>query len=93
MAHFVKMENNTCGNIIVVSDEDAPTEEAGQEFIAACGLEGTWMQCSYNTRNGVHVLGGTPFRGNYPSPGMIYDAEKDEFVEAPKHEFTETAQS
>ena len=25
----------------------------------------TWKQTSYNTRGGVHGLGGTPFRKNY----------------------------
>ena len=79
MAHFVNVTNNVCGDVIVVGDEDAPTEEAGQAFIAACGIEGTWMQCSYNTRNGVHILGGTPFRGNYPGNGMKYDPVKDIF--------------
>ena len=33
MAHFAKLdENNIVVDVIVVSDADAPTEEAGQEF-------------------------------------------------------------
>ena len=38
-----------------------------------------WKKCSYNTRNGQHLLGGTPFRGNYPAKNFIYDSENDIF--------------
>ena len=79
MAHFVKINENICGEIIVVRNEDAPTEKEGQEFLANCGIAGDWLQCSYNTQNGIHILGGTPFRGNYPSPGMKYDEVNDIF--------------
>ena len=30
------------------------------------GNAGTWVKCSYNTVNGVHQLGGTPLRANFP---------------------------
>jgi hypothetical protein len=76
MAHFVKIdENNVCGQVIVVRNEDIldangnESEAVGQAFIASIGLEGTWFQTSYN---------GT-FRGRYAGSGMIYDPELDEF--------------
>ena len=76
MAHFVKIdENNVCGQVIVVRNEDIldadgnESEAVGQSFIASIGLEGTWLQTSYN---------GT-FRGRYAGAGMIYDPELDEF--------------
>ena len=34
---------------------------------------------SYNTRGGVHQLGGTPFRKNYTGVGHIYDPVRDAF--------------
>jgi len=34
---------------------------------------------SYNTRAGVHQLGGTPFRKNYAGKGMLYDPVRDAF--------------
>ena len=36
-------------------------------------------RCSYNTYEGEHKLGGTPFRKNYPAVGYIYDPVRDAF--------------
>jgi hypothetical protein len=70
MAHFAKMNGNIVEQVIVVSNDDAPTEVAGQAFIASLGLDGQWLQTSYNAN----------FRGKYAGIGDIYDAELDEFV-------------
>jgi len=48
MAHFAKIENSTVAEVIVIGNEQAPTEVAGQEFIASLGLIGEWVQTSYN---------------------------------------------
>jgi len=48
MAHFAKVENGIVQQVIVVSNDDAPTEVAGQEFLASLGLAGEWVQTSYN---------------------------------------------
>ena len=48
MAHFAKIENNTVVEVIVVANDDAPTEVAGQTFLASLGLAGEWVQTSYN---------------------------------------------
>jgi hypothetical protein len=54
MAHFAQLDaNNVVTNVIVVSDEQAPTEAAGQAFIASIGLAGVWKQTSYNTMREV----------------------------------------
>ena len=42
---------------------------------------GDCKRASYNTREGVHQLGGTPFRKNYPGVGWIYDPIRDAFYE------------
>ncbi len=54
---------------------------AEQDFIdsGAVGDPARWIQCSYNTRGGVHIAGGTPLRKNYPGPGDVYDSERDAF--------------
>ena len=41
---------------------------------------GIWLQTSYNTRGGVHTLGGTPLRKNYAGIGYTYDSERDAFI-------------
>tara|TARA_R100000654_G_scaffold354_3_gene1316 strand:- start:17107 stop:18006 length:900 start_codon:yes stop_codon:yes gene_type:complete len=43
------------------------------------GYIGSAKRTSYNTREGVHQLGGTPFRKNYAGRGMIYDPVRDAF--------------
>ena len=77
MAHFARIDSdNKVQEVIVVNndvltDENGVEQEAvGQAFIASLGLEGTWLQCSYNGN----------MRGAYPGQGFLYDAELDEFV-------------
>ena len=67
MAHYALIENGVVANVIV----------AEQDFIDT--QSGTWVQTSYNTQAGVHLLGGTPLRKNYAGIGYVYDAERDAF--------------
>ena len=90
MAHFARINgDNSVQEVIVVDNHNAPTEEAGQEFIASIGLNGTWKQTSYNTIKGVHYIqnpegttksGKQQYRGNYACIGMVYDEEHDAFI-------------
>lgn len=79
MAHFAQIdETNTVLRVLVVPDDQ---EHRGHEFLTVdLGLEGTWLQTSYNTIGGVHLLGGTPFRKNYAEPGYTYDSTRDAFI-------------
>lgn len=76
MAHFAKLnEHNMVMQVIVVDNEKimidgVESEQAGKDYIAQVGLEGNWIQCSYNAS----------FRGAYPGPGAFYDSEKDKFI-------------
>ena len=65
MAHFAKVVDALVTQVIV----------ADQTFIdnMTDTEPGTWIQCSYNTRANVHLLGGTPFRANYPFIGDKWD--------------------
>jgi len=38
-----------------------------------------WIQTSYNTSNGTHKDGGTPFRGNYAGIGYTWDEDDQIF--------------
>lgn len=67
MAHFAKIENDIVTNVVVVDNE---YEENGQEYLNNLGLEGTWIQTSYNGN----------FRGKYAAIGDTYDPELDEFI-------------
>lgn len=81
MAHFAEIdENNTVIRVIVIPDEE---EHRGQEFCAEdLNLGGTWLKTSYNTRGGIHKLGGTPYRLNYAIIGGKYVPELDGFIDA-----------
>jgi len=70
MAHFAKIVDTKVVEVIVVSNNNAPTEAAGQAFISSIGLDGEWLQTSYNAN----------FRGKYAGIGDTYDSEIDEFI-------------
>jgi len=76
MAHFAKLNEHSMVTQVIVVDNDKlmvdgiESEQAGKDFIASIGLEGDWVQCSYNSK----------FRGFYPGPGTFYDAEEDKFI-------------
>ena len=78
MAHFAQVdENNIVTQVIVIDQETLNT--------GLWGDPNTWIQTSYNTRGGVHILGGTPLRKNFAGVGMTYDEKRDAFI--PKKEF------
>ena len=79
MAYFAEIDNtNTVTRVLAVPDAQ---QERGQDFLAIdLALGGTWIQTSYNTRGGVHTLGGTPLRKNYAGIGYTYDATRDAFI-------------
>lgn len=88
MANFCRIENNIVVEIIVVADEDAPTEHDGQRFIAeVLNKSGDWLQTSYNSHGGKHYvrdyheLSGKPhFRFNFGDIGFAYDQDRDAFI-------------
>ena len=69
MAHFAKVEKGIVVQVIVAEQSHVDT------------LDGDWVQTSYNTLGGVHLLGGTPFRKNYATLGGKYDAQRDAFLD------------
>jgi len=74
MAHFAKVENNIVVEVIVVANDDAPTEADGQMFLASLGLTGEWVQTSYHNNP---VEGAS--RGKYAAKGDTWNGTK--FVE------------
>ena len=84
MAHFAQLKNssdNTVVKVVVVHDNEAPTEEAGITFLKSLyGSETIWKQPSYNTYAGEHRLDGVPFRKNFAGNGMVYDEARDAFI-------------
>ena len=85
MAHFAQVQDGIVRNVIVVNNSDCAggdypdSEPIGQAFIAAIGIEGDWLQTSYNNN----------FRGTYAGQGMTYDPTLDEFVSPVETEVVE----
>ena len=77
MAHYAKVCDGKVLRVIV-ADEDYINSFVDTE-------PGNWIQTSYNTIGGVHVLGGTPLRKNFAGIGYTYDAQRDAFI--PPKEF------
>ena len=73
MAHFAQINEENIVTQVIVAEQD---------FInsGAVGDPVQWIQTSYNTRAGVHVLGGTPLRKNYAGIGYTYNRSLDAFV-------------
>jgi hypothetical protein len=95
MAHFAKLGiGNIVESVIVVHNNDAPTEKAGIAFIKKLYLneDDVWKQTSLNTVGGIYFNAGSTvpsedqskaFRKNHPAIGYTYDEDRDAFI-APK---------
>jgi len=82
MAHFAKIgKGSKVEEVLVVSNDVATTEQAGVDFLNNLyGTNDIWKQTSYNTKGGIHLTGGTPFRKNYAGIGYKYDQTRDAFI-------------
>jgi hypothetical protein len=67
MAHFAKIEAGLVTQVVVVDNEH---EANGEAYLNSLGLEGTWVQTSYNGN----------IRGKYAGIGDSYDSVADVFV-------------
>ena len=72
MSHFAKIENGIVTQVIVIDQETLNTGNWGDPTL--------WVQTSYNTLNGEHLLGGIPLRKNYAGIGYSYDKALDAFI-------------
>jgi hypothetical protein len=72
MAHFAKIENGVVTQVIVIDQDTLNLGHWGDPSL--------WVQTSYNTQGGKHLLGGTPLRKNYAGIGFTYDANRDAFL-------------
>lgn len=78
MAHFAKIENGVVTDLVVIANDDCgggdfpESEPIGQAFIASLAqndprLEGSWVQTSYNTHNGLY----------FPTGMIEYERDED----------------
>ena len=82
MAYFAEVnEFNKVTRVLSVPNEQ---EHRGEEYLAdELKLGGRWIKTSYNTKNGKHLLGGTPLRKNFAGMGFTYNESLDAFIPEP----------
>ena len=88
MAHFAKLgSNNKVIAVLTLDNKDmhdangVENETVGQQYLEKHNNwpAQMWIQTSYNTTNNTHLLGGTPFRGNYAGIGYTWDEDNQIF--------------
>jgi hypothetical protein len=87
MASFAKIGlNNKVIEVLSVNNEvlkdsnGVEQEVNGIDFLTKLTGYPLWKQTSYNTKAGIHVFGGTPFRKNHAGVGYTYDEDRDAFI-------------
>ncbi len=92
MASFAKLGLNgkvlsvvSVNNNIITDENNIEVEQKGINFLTEMYNWPIWAQCSYNTSEGVHLLGGTPFRKNFPGIDYKYDEDRDAFIPPKPH--------
>ena len=77
MAHFALVNSGKVEKVIVAEQDfiDNLTEQ----------YTGKYIQTSFNTIGGEHILGGTPFRKNFAEVGGTYDKSRDAFIPVKPH--------
>ena len=79
MAHYAFLDNgNIVVEVIVGKEENEDGINWEQRYSEIRGL--ICKRTSYNTKGGVHLLGGTPFRKNYAAVGYSYNKIRDAFI-------------
>ena len=88
MAHYAQLGVDnivvkvwTLDNINSMTSGGIEKDEIGQAYLKEHHGDLTLVKCSYNTHQGVHILGGTPFIANYPNVGYYYSSTHDIFYE------------
>jgi hypothetical protein len=72
MAHYAKVIDGIVTEVIVAEPDYIQSIE---------NLDSSnWVQTSYNTLGGKHLLGGVPLRKNYAGIGFVYDKSMDAFI-------------
>jgi len=93
MAHYAKIGLDLrVMTVVVVADVNCQNangvedEEVGRQFLEQCFGWPNWVKCSYNTHQGIHREGGTPFRKNFPGVGFIWDSNRNAFYHPKPHD-------
>lgn len=81
MAHYALINQQGIVEFVHVGRDETDVVEGIEDWETYyCQPGFVCKRTSYNTRGGVHILGGIPLRKNYAGIGYTYDAERDAFI-------------
>ena len=70
MAHYAFLDSNNVVTEVIVGNDESPDVDWEQHYAEFRGQP--CKRTSYNTQNGEHILGGTPYRVNYAGIGYVF---------------------
>ena len=73
MSHFAEIDDNDVVIRVLVVEQDVIDS-------GILGDPSKWIQTSYNTRNGEHLLGKDPLRFHFAGIGYHYIRDRDIFI-------------
>lgn len=79
MAHYALLDENNVVTYVFPGKDENQDGVDWEKYYGEYNKQ-KCLRASYNTVNGMHLLGGKPFRKNYPAPGYIYDEKRDAFI-------------
>lgn len=81
MSHFAEVFDGIVNRVLVIDESQLNRPDK------MWGDRSNWIQCSYNTRGGVHYMpnssirdNGIALRKNFPQIGWTYDNVRDAFI-------------
>lgn len=82
MAHYAFLDKKNIVTEVIVGRDESEIVDGISDWEAHYGaIRGQrCLRTSYNTFQGEHLEGGTPFRGNYAGIGYSYDQALDAFI-------------
>ena len=70
MAHYAFLDSNNVVTEVIVGNDESPAVDWEAVYSEFRGQP--CKRTSYHTQNGVHILGGTPYRMNYAGVGYVF---------------------
>ena len=79
MAHYAFLDSNNIVTEVIVGKNEGEDSIDWEQYYGEFRGQ-TCKRTSYNTYDGVHKNGGTPYRKNYAGIGYTFDATRDAFI-------------
>lgn len=79
MAHYALLDSDNIITAVIVGRNESDTSQDWEDYYTIFTGQ-TCKRTSYNTRGGVHLYDGIPFRKNYAGIGYTYDTVRDAFI-------------